>query len=59
QSLVEVDCAQHTERVLQRTFFSDKHWEDPAMKTDTKPKRKRPIKEGSAAERLSAILCDP
>ena len=39
--------------VLQSTFFSDKHWKEPAMMTDTTKKRKRPIAAGSATERLS------
>ena len=59
QSLVEIDCAARTSRTLQRTFFSDKDWEVPAMKTDAKPKKKKPIKTGSAMARLSEILCDP
>ena len=58
QSLVEIDCTERTSRTLQRTFFSDRDWEVPAMKTDTKPKKQRPIKKGSPAERLSEILCD-
>ncbi len=58
QSLMEVDCSERTERTLQRTFFSDKDWEKPAMSTDSKKKPKRPIAKGSAPERLSKILCD-
>jgi predicted Zn-dependent protease len=59
QSLIEVDCSERAERTVQRTFFSDKHWEDPAMSTDMKSKPKRSIREGSATERLSEILCAP
>ena len=59
QSLLEIDCSNGTEQTLQRTFFTDRVWEVPAMMTDMKPKRKRPIRKGSAAERLSAILCGP
>lgn len=59
QSLLEVDCAERTEKTVQRTFFSDKHWERPAMSTDMKAKSKRSIREGSATERLSEILCTP
>lgn len=58
QSLLEIDCSERTERTLQRTFFSDKEWEKPAMSTDSKKKRKRPIAKGSASERLFEILCD-
>lgn len=59
QSLLEVDCSERTERILQRTFFSDKHWETPAMNPDMRAKQKRPIVAGSPAERLSEILCNP
>ena len=59
QSLLEFDCSERTARVLQRTFFSDKHWEKPAMSTDMKAKPERPIEEGSATERLSEIVCNP
>ena len=58
QSLLEIDCSERTERILQNTFFSDKHWKDPAMNTDMTEKPKRQIPKGSAMERLSVILCD-
>jgi len=58
QSLMEVDCQKRTEKTLQRTFFSDREWESPAMSTDMKEKRKRSIREGSATHRLSKILCE-
>ena len=58
QSLLEIDCSERTERILQNTFFSDKHWEKPAMNTDMTEKPKRPIPKGSATARLSGILCD-
>ena len=57
QSLLEIDCAGRTERVLQNTFFSDKHWKEPAMNTDITERPKRLIAAGSATERLSGILC--
>jgi hypothetical protein len=57
QSFLELDCANRTEKTLQRTFFSDRDWEKPAMSTDMNEKPKRPIAEGSAAERLSEALC--
>lgn len=59
QSLLEVNCSERSERILQRTFFSDEHWSEPAMSTDTKAKPTRSIREGSATERLSDILCTP
>ncbi|MEM1200561.1 MAG: surface-adhesin E family protein [Pseudomonadota bacterium] len=58
QSLLEIDCAQRTERILQNTFFSDKHWKTPSMGTDKTAKPKRQIAKGSATERLSGILCE-
>ena len=57
QSLMELDCSARTERILQRTFFSDDGWEKPAMNTDFREKPKRPIAEGSASARLSEIVC--
>ena len=57
QSLLEIDCSAGTERILQNTFFSDKHWKKPAMMTDKTPKQKRQIVQGSAADRLSKIVC--
>lgn len=57
QSLLEIDCFERTERILQNTFFSDKHWKEPAMNTDMTEKPKRAISRDSASERLSGILC--
>jgi len=58
QSLLEIDCSERTERIIQNTFFSDKHWERPAMNTDKTQKPKRIIPTDSASERLSEFLCD-
>lgn len=58
QSRLEIDCSERTERILQNTFFSDRHWKKPAMNTDMMEKPKRAIAKGSATERLSEILCD-
>lgn len=58
QSLLEVDCSERATKTLQRTFFSDKQWEKPAMSTDMNEKPQRPIDDGSAAERLSKVLCN-
>ena len=57
QSRLELNCADRTEKILQRTFFSDKDWKKPAMSTDMNEKPKRPIAEGSPAERLYEALC--
>jgi len=59
QSLLEIDCAARTERTLQRTFFSDRDWDVPAMSPDRTAKPKRPIKAGSPAAQLFEILCEP
>ena len=59
EGLLEVDCVEQTERTLQRTFFSDRNWEDPAMATDMKVKKKRRIRAGSATAQLAAIVCAP
>ena len=58
QSLLEIDCSERTERILQNTFFTDKHWKKPAMNTDMTEKPKRLIVKDSATERLFEILCD-
>ena len=34
-SLLEINCSERTQRILQSTFFTDEHWENAAMKTDT------------------------
>lgn len=57
QSLLEINCSERTHRILQNTFFSDKHWKKPSMATDKTPKQKRQIVTGSAAERLSKRVC--
>ena len=56
--LLEIDCSERTEKILQSTFFTDRHWKKPAMMTDTKEKPKRRIVAGSETERLIEILCD-
>ena len=58
QSLLEIDCSEGTEKILQNTFFSDKNWEKRAMKTDMVQKPKRLISKDSASERLSKLLCN-
>ncbi|MDJ0614097.1 MAG: hypothetical protein QNJ29_10510 [Rhizobiaceae bacterium] len=58
QSLLEIDCTDGTEKIVQNTFFSDRNWERPAMSTDKAEKPKRTIPAGSATERLSDILCN-
>ena len=57
QGLVKIDCSEHSETTLQRTFYSDKNWTMPAMATDMKQKPTMPIAANSATERLASILC--
>lgn len=57
QSLLEIDCSEGSARILQNTFFSDRHWKDPAMNTDMTEKPKQEIARDSASERLFAIVC--
>lgn len=57
-SLLEIDCSERTERVLQSTFFTDRDWKKPAMMTDTTERPTRPIAAGSETERLIQVLCD-
>lgn len=57
QSLLEIDCPENSETILQRTFYSDKNWTTPAMATDTRKKPGVSIKANSATQRLADILC--
>jgi len=57
-SLLEIDCLERTEKSLQSTFFTDKHWERAAMMTDMTEKPKIQIKVGSTTDQLTKILCD-
>ncbi|WP_435001149.1 surface-adhesin E family protein [Sulfitobacter sp. MF3-043] len=56
-SFLEINCSEQTQKILQSTFFTDAHWENAAMKTDTKQKPKKEIAVGSATERLAQIVC--
>ena len=56
-SLLEIDCSSRTEKTLESTFFSDKNWEQAAMKTDTTVSANRQIEAGSTMERLADIVC--
>lgn len=57
-SLLEIDCSERTEKILQSTFFTDKHWQKAAMKTDISEKLKERISVGSTTERLTELVCD-
>ena len=57
QNLIEIDCSEFTEAILQSTFFIDQDWTTPAMATDNKKKPKVSIKTKSATEHLANILC--
>lgn len=58
RSLLEIDCSERTEKTLQYTFFSDKHWERAAMKTNMKVSENRSIVAGSTTDRLAKIVCN-
>ena len=47
QSLVIIDCAEHSKTILQSTFYIDKDWETPAMATDTNAKPRKDIAANS------------
>jgi len=57
QNHLKIDCFEHSETTLQRTFYSDKDWTTPTMSTDYKQKPKKHIEENSATEYLANILC--
>ena len=57
QSFISIDCSEHSETTLQRTFYTDRDWTTPAMATDTKKKPKVYMDANSATQRLANILC--
>ena len=57
QSLVNIDCAEYSETILQSTFYLDKNWETPAMATDTSAKPKKDIDANSTMQSLANMLC--
>ena len=57
QSLMKIDCSEHTTITVQNTFYTDRGWKTPAMATDTTEKPKTNIKENSATDLLTDILC--
>lgn len=57
-SLLEIECSDRTEKTLQRTFYSDKNWENAAMQTDTSVSKNSKIEAGSTTERLADIVCE-
>ncbi|MFK8049722.1 MAG: surface-adhesin E family protein [Halioglobus sp.] len=57
QSLLKLDCSENSETIVQSTFFTDKHWSNPAMATNTNVKPKTYVKENSATAQLIRILC--
>jgi len=57
QSFLRLDCAEHSETVLQSTFYTDKNWTTPAMATNTSEKPKKRVKPNSVTGQLITILC--
>ncbi len=57
QSFISIDCSEYSETTLQRTFYIDRDWTNPAMTTDTKKKPKVYMDANSATQRLANILC--
>ncbi len=57
QSFISIDCSEYSETTLQRTFYIDRDWTNPAMATDTKKKPKVYMDANSATQRLANILC--
>lgn len=49
-SLLEIDCSERTEKSLQSTFFTDKHWQSAAMMTDMVEKPIKQIEVGSTTD---------
>ena len=57
QSLIEINCAEYSVTTLQRTFYTDKNWTNPAMATDKIKKPTVSIDTNSATQDLADILC--
>jgi len=57
QSLLNLDCSENSETVLQSTFYNDKDWNKQAMATNTNAKPKTMVKPNSATGQLINILC--
>ncbi len=57
QSFISIDCSERSETTLQRTFYTDRDWTNPAMATDTNKKPKVYMDANSATQRLADILC--
>ena len=57
QNHTELDCSEHSETILQDTFYTDKDWTKPAMATNTNAKPKKTVQKNSASEQLISILC--
>ena len=57
QSLISIDCSEHSETTLQSTYYIDRDWTTPAMATDTQQKPKVYMDANSATQRLAEILC--
>ena len=57
QSLLQLDCTENSERILQSTFYTDEHWNVPAMSTNTNAKPEKMILPDSASQKLVQILC--
>ena len=57
QNHTKLDCSEHSETILQDTFYTDKDWTKPAMATNTNAKPKKTVQKNSATEQLISILC--
>jgi len=58
QSFLTLDCTDNSEITVQSTFYSDEHWDKPAMATNTNAKPKKKIEPNSATAQLLSILCE-
>ncbi|MDJ0739618.1 MAG: hypothetical protein QNJ91_07860 [Gammaproteobacteria bacterium] len=58
QSLMQLNCAEHSETTLQSTFYIDNNWSSPAMATNTRKQPEVAITANSATQRLADMLCE-
>ena len=58
QSLIKINCTKYTKTILQKTFFTDNNWKNPAMITNIVKTSEIKISKSSHANILVKKLCN-